>query len=224
MDIDRVALSPGQRRILVAVKRHGEATAGELAATLEISSSAVRQHLNALRSAGLIEARQERGQPGRPADRYHATDLTDELFVTTDRDLSFELLGHLEEEDPELVDRLFERRRRRLVESASERLAGKPLAEQVGVATELLDDQGYLADFDRIADDHYRINLHNCPIWTVANRFRQACTAELDFLRDLMPEATVQRITHKTAGGQGCAYDIIVGARSERAAPLTIGR
>ena len=50
--------SPTQRRVLEALKRRGEATADQLAETLEISASAVRQHLSALRSAGLIAARQ----------------------------------------------------------------------------------------------------------------------------------------------------------------------
>jgi predicted ArsR family transcriptional regulator len=204
------ALSDTQRRVLVAVKRHGEATADELATTLEISSSAVRQHLSALRSAGMIAARQQRGQTGRPADVYHATERTEPLFETTDGGFSIELLGDIEAEDPELVDRVFERRRRRLVETAREQLTGRPIDEQVRVVTELLDAQGYLADFDELDAAHFRINLHNCPIWTVANRFRQACNAELDLLRDLIPDATVQRITHKTAGAHTCAYDISV--------------
>ena len=78
-----VAPSATQRRVLIALKRRGEATADELASALEISSSAVRQHLSALRSAGFIAARQERGQPGRPADKYHATPLTEPLFVVS---------------------------------------------------------------------------------------------------------------------------------------------
>ncbi len=208
MDTASAELSPTQRRVLVALKRQGEATADELATTLEISSSAVRQHLSALRSAGFIVARQERGQPGRPADRYHATERTEPLFVTTDGDLSIELLGHMEEEDPELVNRIFDRRRRRLVEGAKDRVSGKPIEAQVAALTDLLDAQGYLADCDKLDDDHYRINLHSCAIWTVANHYRQACTAELDFIRDLLPEATVERITHKTAGAHTCAYDI----------------
>jgi DeoR family suf operon transcriptional repressor len=204
------ALSDTQRRVLVAVKRHGEATADELATTLEISSSAVRQHLSVLRSADLIAARRERGQPGRPADHYHATERTEPLFETTDGDFSIELLGDIEAEDPELVDRIFERRRRRLVETAQDQLTGKPIDERVSAVTDLLDAQGFLADFDKLDDGHFRINLHNCPIWTVANRFRQACNAELDFLRELIPDATVQRVTHKTAGAHTCAYDIAV--------------
>jgi len=63
-----------------------------------------------------------------------------------------------------------------------------------------VDAPGYLADFDKLDDDNYRINLHSCPMWAVANRYRQACAAELDFLRDLIPDATVQRVTHETNG------------------------
>jgi len=205
-----VAPSATQRRVLVALKRRGEATADELATDLEISSSAVRQHLSSLRSAGFITARQERGQPGRPAHKYHATDLTEPLFITTDSNLSIELLEHIEEEDPELVSRVFQRRRRRLVEGAKDGLAGKPIHERVAVLTDVLDAKGYLADSDKLDDNHYRINLHSCAIWAVANRYKQACTSELDFIRDLIPDATVERVTHKTAGAHTCAYEISI--------------
>ncbi len=210
MDTVSAALSPTQRHVLTTLKRRGEATADELAEALEISSSAVRQHLSALRSAGYIEARQERGQTGRPADRYHATQLTESLFVTTDGDLSIELLGHVEEEDPEMVTRIFERRRQRLVEEARHVLLDKSIDERIAALANLLDGQGYLADFEKVDDRNYRINLHSCAIWTVANHYRQACTAELDFIRDLIPDATVERVTHKTAGAHTCAYEIHV--------------
>jgi DeoR family suf operon transcriptional repressor len=208
MPTTSAAPSPTQRRVLVALKRSGDATAEELAATLEISSSAVRQHLRAMRSAGLITASQDRGQPGRPADRYHATDLTEPLFVTTDSSLSLELLEHIEEEDPELVNRVFQRRRRRLVESAQDKLTDKSIAQKVNVLTDMLDKQGYLADCEKADHNHYRINLHSCPIWAVATRYTQACTTELEFIRDLMPDATVDRVTHKTAGAHTCSYEI----------------
>lgn len=210
MAIASADLSPTQRRVLLALKRQGEATANQLASTLEISSSAVRQHLSALRSAGFIAARQERGQTGRPADSYHATELTEPLFADTGGDLSIELLGHMDEEVPGLVDRIFDRRRRRLVERAQDRLAGKSVEEQVAALTDLLDAQGYLTDFEKLDTDHYRINLHSCAIWTVASRYPQACAAELGFIRDLIPSATVQRVTHKTAGAHTCAYDISI--------------
>lgn len=199
--------SPTQRRVLEALKRRGEATADELAVTLEVSPSAVRQHLGALRTAGLIEARQDHGRTGRPADRYHATQLTEPLFVTAD-DLSIELLELVDDEDPALVDRVFDRRRQRLVDAAEAQLAGRSIEDRVAAVTEILDAQGYLCDWQQIDDDHFRINLHSCAIWSVANRFRKACASELEFLQGVLPDATVGRVTHKTNGAHTCAYDI----------------
>ena len=203
-----VPLSATQRRVLVAVKRQGEATADELAETLGISPSAVRQHLSALRSAGLIEARQVRGQPGRPADVHHATERAEGLFVAPDDRLSVDLLDQVAEEDPELIDRIFERRRRRLVAEADEQLAGLPLDARIDRLTGLLEAQGYLADSEQLDDGRYRISLHSCAVWSVASRYRQACSEELEFLRDLVPGATVERVSLKTNGAHTCAYEV----------------
>lgn len=210
METVSASISPAQRRVLEALKRVGEATADELAGTLEISSSALRQHLSALRSAGLIAAHQERGHPGRPAQHYRATEGTEQLFVTAANTLSTELLGHIHEEDPDLVNRIFERRRRDQVEAVRDGLSAKSVDERVLHLTELLDTQGYLADCETLDPNHYRINLHSCPIWAVASQYPQACTNELEFLRELLPEANVERVTHKTAGAHSCAYEICV--------------
>ncbi len=211
METDETVLSATQRHVLETLKRHGDATAEELAGYLDISSSAVRQHLAALRSAGLIAARQERGNAGRPADRYHATALTERLFAPTG-DLAVELLGHLDDEDPTLVDRIFTRRRRKLVERAQIEVEGLSLTDRVAALAAELDAQGYLADFQETGDGHYLINLHGCAVWAVATRYNQACEAELGFLRDILPDATVQRVTHKTAGAHTCAYRISANA------------
>ena len=201
-------ISPVQRRVLVVLKRLGEATADDLAKTLEISASAVRQHLSALRSAGYIDAEQQRGQPGRPADRFHTTELTEAMFVKDTSNLSIELLSHMEEEDSGLVTRVFERRRQRRVAETADKLAGKTLGEKVAVLAAELDAEGYLADFDQIDTTHFRINLHSCAMWAVASRYGQACATELDYLRELLPETTIERITHKAAGAHICAYEV----------------
>ena len=203
-----VDLSPTQRHVLEVVKRHGEVTPDELAAALEISSSAVRQHLAALRTAGLVVSHKDHGSAGRPADRYQATTLAEPLFSAAADTLPIELLEHMEAEEPALIDRVFDRRRRQLVDDAENRLAGKAIDDHVAILTAVLDEQGYLADFETVNDGHFRINLHNCAIWSVASRFPQACAAELDYLRALIPGAVVQRVTHKTGGAHTCAYDI----------------
>lgn len=208
MDPSPASISPTQNRVLVALKRRGEATAEELAEILEISASAVRLHLKALRPIGYVAARQQRGQPGRPAELFYTTDLTETLFVSHSSDLSIELLAHVEEEDPELVTRVFERRRQRRVADTTAKLRNKSLGEKVAVLTRELDTEGYLADFDEIGPSQYRMNLHSCPLWAVAIRYQQACGTELDYLRELLPDAIIERVSHKTSGAHTCAYEI----------------
>ena len=210
-------LSPAQRLVLVALKKRGEASADELAEDLEITPSGVRQHLAALKSADLVASRQERGRPGRPADLYHGTDLGEALFSRSSDDLSVELLGHIEAEDPELIGRVFERRRRRRVEQARDQLVGKGLDEQVKILAKILDSEGYLADFDKLADGSYRMALHSCAIWAVASRYGQACATELEFLREALPDTEIERVAHKMAGAYACGYEIRPRAAQPRA-------
>jgi len=102
----------------MAIKRAGEARADQLAETLHVTVSAVRQHLAVLSDDGLVSHRVVRGGPGRPAHLYRLSDLGDGLFPRTYGAIVTELLGELEAEAPELVDKLFEGRRKRRVERA----------------------------------------------------------------------------------------------------------
>lgn len=203
-------LSPAQRQVLTALKRRGEATAADLATTLDVSPTATRQHLAALRAAGLVEGERLRGQPGRPVELYRATDLAEPLFEITDGDFSSELLGFIADEDPALVGRIFDRRRQLIVEDALARLNDTEPHERVGIVTSLLDEQGYLADFEEVRRGHYQINLRSCAIWSVANQFGEACTSELDLIKALIPEASIERTATKTDGSHTCCYDVTV--------------
>ena len=207
MSDETSSATPAQRRVLEALKRLGEATADELAESLSITGSAVRQHLASLRSAGFVDSTPERGHAGRPSDRYRATDASDQLFGTS-TEFAVRLLELVDEEDPKLVDLLFARYREQLVARSSAALDDMSVEDRVAAVTQRLDADGYLADFEGADDASYRINLHNCPIWTIAGRYPQACSAELGFVQDLIPDAAVTRSSHKTDGTHTCTYEI----------------
>lgn len=212
-------LSSAQQYVLLAVTRSGEASADAVAESLGITPSAVRQHLAALRSGGLVASRQERGRPGRPADLYHSTELGESLLAGPSAiDLTVELLGHLEDEDPELISRVFGRRRRRRVEQCRDQLAGKSLGEKAAGLAEILDCEGYMANVDKLSCDSFRLTLHCCAIWALASRYESACTTELEFMQEVIPEADVIRVAHKVAGAYVCAYEI----RSRATKPIPL--
>jgi DeoR family transcriptional regulator, suf operon transcriptional repressor len=72
----------------------------------------------------------------------------------------------------------------------------------------ILDEDGYLATAEKLSPGVWCISEHNCAIWAVAQRYGQACTSEIEFIRAVLPEASVERILHMVAGAARCAYEI----------------
>jgi predicted ArsR family transcriptional regulator len=204
--------------VLFAVRRLGEASVDEVAEGLAMTTSGARQHLVALLDAELVDATEvprASGTRGRPHLAYHVTERADALFPKAYGALTNELLGYLDDEDPAVVERLFARRRAARVAAAQERLASKrSLKARVDEVARILDDDGYLATSSSAGRGRYRVTEHNCAIAAVAQRYGQACSSEIDFLRTVLPDAEVVRTHHMASGDWHCGYDIT--ARSRR--------
>jgi len=212
------ALPEGRRAVLYALRRRGQATADDIARQLDMTVSGARQHLTALVEDEFAEATElprPAGQRGRAQLAYMVTERADSLFPKAYGELTNELLGYASEADSGLVDSLFARRRDERIRNAAERLARKrTLKAKVAELTRILDDDGYLATCEDVSSGVFRIVEHNCAIWAVAQRYGQACTSELDFIRAALPEAQVERVQHMVAGAPHCAYEV----RSRKAA------
>jgi DeoR family suf operon transcriptional repressor len=196
---------------LVRILKHaGEATAEELAEPLGVTVSAVRQQLDALAADGLVAWRPQARGRGRPTHVYRLTRAAEPLFPKAYGGLTTELLGYVAESNPALVDDIFDRRRQRRLEGAQARLA--PLegdfAARVAELARILDEDGYLASFEARPDGSFRIVEHNCAVLDVAERYGQACSSEIAFLRQALPEARVERVSHMIAGAHSCAYEV----------------
>ncbi|MBV8692887.1 MAG: ArsR family transcriptional regulator [Actinobacteria bacterium] len=204
-------LPEARRTILRTLKRCGEARAEELAATLEVTASAMRQHLTALEAEGLVTHHQVKGSPGRPKHVYHLTASAEGLFPKAYGELTTELLDYVQEADPALVESIFAKRRQRRIEGARARLAGKPFAARVAELAHILDEDGYLAEVEPLGEDGaggFRIVEHNCAILSVASKYGLACSSELEFIRAALPDATIDRVKHMMAGAYVCAYEV----------------
>jgi DeoR family suf operon transcriptional repressor len=173
--------------LLEQIKRQGEIGAEGLAAAAAITVSGTRQHLVALERDGLIAYREVREGPGRPRHLYSLTAAGDALFPRAYAELTNELLEYVESEDPKLLERIFDRRGQRRLEQARARIAGLPFADKVRVVAQILDEDGYLADFERRDDGAYVITERNCAVLSVARRYRHACGSELAFLQAALP-------------------------------------
>lgn len=205
------SLPTTRRLILVSLKKRGEARAEELASDLSVTASAVRQHLAGLVANGFVVHREVKGSPGRPKHLYHLTETAEALFPKTYSDLTNEVLSIVEHESPALLQTVFDRRRDRRIENATLRLSDKTSAkERVAEIASILDEDGYLAEWEQLDENTFRVTEHNCAVLGVAARYRQACSSEIEFLRAALPEADIERTSHMMAGEHRCSYLVTV--------------
>jgi DeoR family suf operon transcriptional repressor len=225
------AMPTTRRAILLALKRNGSMRAHDLAEHLGITVAAVRQQMLRLSQDGLVTHHHDPEGRGRPSHSYELTHGAEMLFPKRYGDLTTELLGYLGGPDSSEVTELFEQRRQRRLADAQSRLTEMTLEEQVAELTQILDEDGYLADVERLEDGGWRITEHNCAILSVATGFRQACSSEIAFIRDALPGSRVERVAHLMDGAHVCAYEVhssevdhsVAGAR-RTAAPTTKAR
>ena len=204
------AMGRSRTALLTTLKARGEATAEQIAEELELTVGAVRQQLAPLGQEGLVAYREQRPGPGRPRRWYCLTPAAESLFPKRYGQLTNQLLGFIDDTDPKIISEAFARRGRQRQERAEDRLTGLPFPEKVAELARILDEDGYLADWERMDDSTWRITELNCAILDVARQHREACGSELAFIRAVLPEASVERVTHILAGGHACAYEIRV--------------
>lgn len=211
---DAFGLLPETRReILRRLKGAGELRAEQLAETIGMTASGMRQQLAGLVAEGYVTHRQARLGPGRPKHVYRLTAAGENLFPRRYGDLVGDLLDTAQAEDPGFVDRLFDRRRQRRLERALTRMAeagaGDDLAAKVAAIAAILDEDGYLAFAEPLADGPgWLVVEQNCAIFDVAIRCDVACSSELAFLREALPDSEIRRVSHMVAGAPHCAYEV----------------
>lgn len=208
-------LSGAKRRIVERLKRVDSATAPELAGEFGLTDTAIRQHLEALEAARLVQrvttpvAGAAPGR-GRPPTRWTLTPAASALFADRHADLTVDLLASIREAlgDDALAQVLRVRAERQLATYRDTLDRADTPAEKVRLLATLRDAEGYLAE---AVEHDGRLTLieHHCPIRDAADHCRDLCSAELDLFAAAMgPSASVTREQHLLDGGHRCAYVI----------------
>ena len=183
------------------LKKQGAVDADELASRVGLSTSAVRQQLTALQPDGLVTFDEVKHGVGRPRHHYGLTSAGDSLFPRAYAELTNELLDYVGEADPELVETIFP--------ASGDRQRRCPGQEEVGgQAGRAGPDprRGRLPRRESSRGRHLRIIEHNCAILGVAMRYGQACSSELEFIRQVLPDATVDAPPTWWPGAFNCSY------------------
>ncbi len=217
------------------VQQSGPQTAAALAERLALSPAAIRRHLDALVSDGVLaevaarpSARAPRGR-GRPARVYALTDAGRSRFGHAYDDLASTALRFLRTSGGEqaLVD-FAEHRAAALADSIRGRLAERQAdntAQQASVVAEVLTEAGYAADAAP-AGHGTQICQHHCPVAHVAAEFPELCEAETRALAAALG-TNVQRLATIAHGDGVCTTHVppptIRSTRTNSTAPNSTG-
>lgn len=178
----RGALPIGTKREILDSLLKGERTAEALAERLSVSATAVRQHLAALVSAGLVERRTAETTAGRPAYLYRLTESGRRLYPTRHGLLLRELVEALvERHGRDWTLTVLADLGRAHAAAAAVELAGR--AEPGGrtngnTALAWLEEEfRWEADVDERVAGGRRLVLHQCPFRAVSVDDPEVCGA-----------------------------------------------
>ncbi len=189
----------------------GPATAGELAAHLGMSSTAVRRPLQALREAGLVaESDQPPYGPSRVARRGRPSrifSLTDEGRSACDQGydgLAIEALRYLRDYgEPGAVVGFAEARARRLLDAEGKGAQTQSTGHKPEALAELLTLAGFAATFEPNEAGSHQLCQHHCPVVDAAREFPELCEAETNVLSEILG-VHVTRLATLAQGGHVC--------------------
>jgi DeoR family suf operon transcriptional repressor len=176
-------------QILQYIQRHGEATVKALQALLDVSATAVREHLAHLQADGLLAARSVRRGPGRPHLVYTLTAKAHSLFPKQYDQLITLLLRELSDRDgPHELEQLLDRISRRLAHEYADRMAGTDVAARLDELRRLLEQRGVPAE---VPPDGESIHLFACPYHDVAHAHPEVCSMERQMIEYVLGEKLV---------------------------------
>lgn len=197
-------------RLLNALKSSGPQTAADLARDLNVTSVAVRQHLDGLLQDGLVAFEDLKGSVGRPKRVWDLTPVGHQQFPDNHSNLVLGLLNGLGDIfGAEGLEKLIAHREAQARKIYSEAVGkAEDLPAKLEVLAELRNREGYMADVAEEGNGYLLIENH-CSICAAATACQGFCRSELSLFRDVLgPDVSVERTEHQLSGGRRCVYRI----------------
>jgi DeoR family transcriptional regulator, suf operon transcriptional repressor len=181
----RERLLDSTRGRVVGLLRRSAQTVSELAEKLDLTGNAVRLHLSALERDGLVEAHGTRREwTGKPATVYRTTSAAESLFPKPYAAVLRELVGALEEGQPEAeLVRTMRAIGARLAQGRTSQASG--LHARAEHAASVLNDLGGIAEVVE-EDGGLRLQGYGCPLSEVTAEHPVTCQLAESLVSELV--------------------------------------
>ncbi|MFN8490806.1 MAG: MarR family transcriptional regulator [Caldilineaceae bacterium] len=194
-------------QILEYMQRNGSATIKELEELLNVTTTAVRQHLNTLQAEGYIERRRvlDAGV-GRPHHAYFLTEKVREVFACNCDDLALTLLEEVFAlEGKERTAMLLARVGGKLANRYAQSVRSTALQARVQELAGALYDKGVLTDVMASDSNTIILKTYNCPYHELAQEHREICDMDEDMMRKVLG-SEVNLSSCMMDGHAGCSF------------------
>lgn len=196
-------------RLLYLLKTRGPQQSAEAGESLGITAEAARQQLAKLAAAGLVETYAQNRGVGRPSQFWTLTQAGHNRFPDTHSTLTVQLLDTVRHAFGEqAIDRLIALREQTSRENYLHELSdAADLRERVARLASLRSQEGYMAEYEELADGTLLFIENHCPICAAATACQGFCRAELMLFSEVL-DAKVERTEHILNEARRCAYKI----------------
>lgn len=195
-----------RREILLALKRTGELSVPEIAASIGLSHSATRQQITILEDEGAIESRAQRGKVGRPVHRYRISAQGNWLFPHSYGHLLLRLFEEMDHSAPGSVEAALGLMFARMGAERRREFSDLNLEERLGAIEEI--HYNFLISSSAASPGIYEMRMNHCPFWELATRSPALCNAECTYLGDALAPAIVERRLFRRDSDAVCTYSV----------------
>jgi predicted ArsR family transcriptional regulator len=189
------------------LRRHGQASAADLARTFGLSPNAVRQQLMVLERDGLVAERSVRRGPTKPTYEFSLTPEADKLFPQGYDKMLTAVLRELRDQFGEAaVGRIFDGLSRRAIERARLEVTADDPEQKVAQLTEMLRKTGVVAEYSLI-DGGFALHEHSCPYSSAAKENPEVCQVIHHVIDETIggEHTQTESLAH---GGKECRFEL----------------
>jgi predicted ArsR family transcriptional regulator len=198
-------MKDSKREILEILKKD-EYPIDELSQKLNISPTAIRQHLMILERDALVRKKKINVGMGRPKYVYSLTEKADLLFPKAYENFLrwiIEEVIHTQGEDRmrDMIRNIARKNARRILE----KMDGKTPQEKIDLLLQFSNDLGYYMEYDEAEG---MIKVYNCLFSKSAHTFGTLiCTYDIEFFGTLLG-TKIKKKDSKTRGSKYCSFHV----------------
>lgn len=184
-------------------------TIDEMVKALEITRTAVYQHVNSLENSGYIEKHALTKTAGRPGQIYVLADQGIDLFPKQYAWLSDLLLSNLKDElGSEGLENCLRRLGESLAEATRHPVRSTAPVDKIAEIAAFMRDLGYEASLTPRSDEKLpNITACNCVYHHLAKKHHEVCSLDLALISALSGRK-VRHLECMVRGGQACRFEI----------------